>query len=89
MENTIKNNDFLKFIQETTVNAVKKIIAEEKQIINEELNLINDPVIKKYFDLIKNVQSDEELVKIINDIFMVAYNEGSRFSLEMKKKHLK
>jgi hypothetical protein len=78
MPNDIK---LLKLIEETVSKTVSKVI-------QEEIDLRNDPVIKKYFDLIKGAKSDEELVSIINDIFEVAYKHGVDFATEMAKRHL-
>jgi len=59
------------------------------EIINERVDLRNDPAVELYLNLIKGATTDEELVSIINDIFLVAYQHGERFALEMVRKHLK
>ena len=56
------------------------------ELISERVDLRNDPAVQKYLDLIKGANSDEGLVKIINDMFQVAYQGGVSFALEMSHK---
>ncbi len=84
----IENNGYAVEIQNykpvVEGNAMIKLL----DLVTERVDLRNDPVVEQYLNLIKGATTDEELVKIINDIFLVAYQHGERFALEMAKKHL-